>query len=39
MGEHFDCSKAVNELGLKLTPIRKTVEKAINWFRENGYIK
>jgi len=20
------------------TPIRKTVEKAINWFRENGYI-
>jgi dihydroflavonol-4-reductase len=39
MGEHFDCSKAINELGLKQTPIKKTVEKAINWFRENGYIK
>lgn len=39
MGEHFDCSKAINELGLKQTPIRKTIEKAINWFRENGYIK
>jgi len=39
MGEHFDCSKAINELGLKQTPIRKTIEKAIIWFRENGYIK
>ena len=39
MGEHFDCSKAINELGLKQTPIKKTIEKAINWFRENGYIK
>ncbi|MFX1390840.1 MAG: epimerase, partial [Promethearchaeota archaeon] len=39
MGEHFDCSKAINELGLKQTPIKKTIEKAINWFRENGHIK
>jgi dihydroflavonol-4-reductase len=39
MGEHFDCSKAVNELGLKQTPIKKTIEKAIKWFRENGYLK
>ncbi|MDI6830692.1 MAG: NAD-dependent epimerase/dehydratase family protein [Actinomycetota bacterium] len=39
MGEHFDNSKAVNELGLPLTPIRTTVEKAVDWFRENGYIK
>jgi dihydroflavonol-4-reductase len=39
MGEHFDCSKAINELGLPQTPIRETVEKAVNWFRENGYIK
>ena len=38
MGEHFNCSKALNELGLPQTPIKKTVEKAINWFRENGYI-
>ena len=39
MGEHFDCSKAVNGLGLKQTPIKKTIEKAINWFSKNGYIK
>ena len=39
MGEHFDCSKAVNELGLKQTPIKKTIEKAINWFKENNFIK
>lgn len=38
MGEHFDNSKAVNELGLQLTPIRKTVENTVNWFMENGYI-
>jgi dihydroflavonol-4-reductase len=36
MGEHFDCSKAINELGLKQTPIKKTIEKAITWFRDNG---
>ncbi|MBN1801834.1 MAG: NAD-dependent epimerase/dehydratase family protein [Candidatus Lokiarchaeota archaeon] len=39
MGEHFDCSKAITELGLQQTPIKKTIEKAIDWFRENGYIK
>ncbi|TFG07293.1 MAG: NAD-dependent epimerase/dehydratase family protein [Promethearchaeota archaeon] len=39
MGEHFDCSKAITELGLKQTPIKKTIEKAISWFRENGHIK
>jgi len=39
MGEHFDCSKAINELGLPQTPIKKTVEKAFNWFKDNGYIK
>jgi len=36
---YFDCSKAVKELGFPQTPIRKTVEKAVNWFRENGYVK
>jgi dihydroflavonol-4-reductase len=35
----FDSSKAVNELGFPQTPIRRTVEKAVNWFRENGYVK
>ena len=36
---YFDCSKAVNELGMPQTPIRETIEKAVNWFRENGYVK
>jgi dihydroflavonol-4-reductase len=39
MGEHFDNSKAVDELGLPLTPLRTTVQNTIDWFRENGYIK
>ena len=38
MTEWYDCSKAVNELGLPQTPIDMTIKKAINWFRENGYL-
>jgi len=37
--EWYDCSKAVKELGLPQTPIRQSIEKALNWFKENGYIK
>jgi dihydroflavonol-4-reductase len=36
---YFNCSKAVNELGFPQTPIKTTVEKAVNWFKENGYVK
>ncbi|MBM4444582.1 MAG: NAD-dependent epimerase/dehydratase family protein [Chloroflexi bacterium] len=36
---YFDSSKAVRELGFPQTPVRTTVEKAVNWFRENGYVK
>jgi dihydroflavonol-4-reductase len=36
--EFYDCSKAVKELGLPQTPINITINKAINWFRENGYL-
>jgi dihydroflavonol-4-reductase len=39
MGEHFDNSKAVDELGLPLTPLETTVESTIEWFLQNGYIK
>jgi dihydroflavonol-4-reductase len=38
MMEWYDCSKAVKELGLPQTPINETIEKAITWFRENGYL-
>jgi dihydroflavonol-4-reductase len=36
--EFYDCSKAVKELGLPQTPIHVAVDKAITWFRENGYL-
>jgi dihydroflavonol-4-reductase len=36
---YYDSSKAVNELGFPQTPIKTTIEKAVNWFRENGYVK
>ena len=36
---YFDVSKAVNELCFPQTPIKGAVEKAVNWFRENGYVK
>jgi dihydroflavonol-4-reductase len=38
MTEWYDCSKAVNELGLPQTPIELTIRKALNWFEENGYL-
>lgn len=38
MTEWYDCSKAVNELGLPQTPIDVTIRKALGWFRENGYL-
>jgi dihydroflavonol-4-reductase len=36
--EWYDCSKAVKELGLPQTPVKTAIEKALNWFRENGYL-
>ncbi len=39
MTVYFNPSKAVKELGMPQTPIRTTIEKAVNWFRENGYVK
>ncbi len=35
---YFDCSKAIRELGLPQTPIELSLEKAVRWFRENGYV-
>lgn len=41
IGSHYsfwDSSKAVHELGMPQTPIRQSIESAIDWFRENGYL-
>jgi dihydroflavonol-4-reductase len=34
---HYDCSKAVRELDLPQIPAEVALEKAVMWFRENGY--
>lgn len=34
----FDASKAVRELGLAQNPIERALERAVNWFREHGYV-
>jgi dihydroflavonol-4-reductase len=36
---HFDCSKAIQELGLPQTPVEEALEKAVEWFRQNGYVQ
>jgi dihydroflavonol-4-reductase len=34
---HYDCSKAIKELGLPQTPVDVALEKAVTWFRDHGY--
>jgi len=35
---YFDCTKAVRELKMPQTPIEAAMERAIDWFKSNGYI-
>lgn len=35
----FDASKAVRELGMPQTPVRHALEDAVQWFRDNGYVR
>ncbi len=35
----FDPSKAIRELGLPQTPPREALKAAVEWFRENGYLR
>lgn len=35
----FDNQKAVQELGLPLTPVKEALAEAIAWFRQHGYVK
>ena len=34
---YVNCEKAVNELGLPLSPVEGALEKAVKWFRDYGY--
>ena len=35
---HYDCSKAIRELGIPQTPPETALEKAVRWFRAHGYV-
>jgi dihydroflavonol-4-reductase len=35
---YFDSSKAVKELGLGQTSVRDALERAVEWFKNNGYV-
>jgi len=35
---YFDNTKAVKYLGLTLTPVRRALAEAVDWFREHGYV-
>jgi len=35
---YFDNTKALKCLGLTLTPVRRALEEAVEWFREHGYV-
>ncbi len=34
---YFDSGRAVRELGLSQTPVTEALERAVEWFRRNGY--
>jgi dihydroflavonol-4-reductase len=38
LGLKADCSKAKRELGLEVRPIERSLEDALSWFAENGYL-
>ncbi len=34
----FDSSKAVSQLGLPQTPVKDALQRAVEWFRQNGFV-
>jgi dihydroflavonol-4-reductase len=34
---HYDCAKAIQELGLPQTPIESALENAVRWFKDHKY--
>lgn len=36
---YFSSAKAVRELGLPQTPVEEALERAVEWFRANGYVE
>ncbi len=36
--QHYDCQKAINELGLPQSPVENAIRDALYWFRGNSYL-
>ncbi len=36
---YFDCSKAIRELNMPQSPVEGAMQKAIDWFTANGYVR
>jgi dihydroflavonol-4-reductase len=36
---YFDPSRAVRDLGLPQTPVHEALQRAVEWFRQNGYTR
>jgi dihydroflavonol-4-reductase len=36
---HFDCSRAISQIGMPQTPVEVALGRAVRWFRENGYAR
>jgi len=36
---YYDCSKAINELGMPQSPVEDAFSRAADWFSKNGYVK
>lgn len=36
--QHYDCSKAMNELDYPRSSVETAIRDALEWFRENGYV-
>jgi len=36
---YFDAGKAVRELGLPQSPVETALARAVDWYRENGYVR
>jgi dihydroflavonol-4-reductase len=34
---HYDCAKAIQELGLPQTPVESALENAVRWFKDHKY--
>ena len=39
LGETYDCTKAITELGLPQTPVSESIRRAVAWFKSNGYLR